>query len=161
MPLNAKQELINSCDMYSGLLQLDLAAIPEGQATASNGGCSRSAVAVAAECAAFNDLVSSIIAGKDSGVSSFEDVQAASQSCKTKEEAAGRLSSSVNTLKEAISGLSEDTLAEQIQAPWGQPISRFGLANVAAGHMWYHNGQVAYIQTLNGDDGFHWMPEEN
>lgn len=161
MPINAKQELLNSCDMYAHLLTLDLDAVPENQAVATNGGCTRSAVAVVAECAAFNNLVAGIIGSKDTGVGTFEDVQAASQGATSREQAKGSLVSSVTNLKDVVSALSDDELGETIQAPWGQPMSRFGLANVAAGHMWYHNGQVAYIQSLNGDSDMHWMPEEN
>ena len=158
MALNPKQELTGTIDMFAHLTTLDLEAVPDDKAVEANGGCSRSAVSVAAECAAFNHVCASLISGQPGKYQSFDDIQAFSKTCPNKAEAKAALQESVGVLKSAIESQTDDQLGEEISAPWGQPITRFSLGNVAAAHMWYHNGQIAYIQTLNNDSDNHWMP---
>lgn len=158
MALDPKKELLGSIDMFSHLMTMDLDAVPDEQATASNGGCSRSAVNVAAECAAFNEVCAGLITGQPGKYNSFDDVVAFAQQCPNKAEAKSALQQSVETLKAAVNSQETDQLADEIMAPWGQPLTKYSLGNIAAGHMWYHNGQIAYIQTLNNDGEMHWMP---
>ena len=154
--LDAKQELLNQFDMYAYLFNLDLDALSEVDAMKSYGGCTRSGVAVMAECAGFNKLIDSILKGTDAPqLDHLRDYEAQGTS---KEKAKQMLAESLDEIKSTIQGLSEEALGEAVMAPWGQEMSRYGLASIAAAHLWYHNGQVAYMQALNGDSKNYWMP---
>jgi hypothetical protein len=40
---------------------------------------------------------------------------------------------------------------------WQIPTPLFTLAHIAVSHLWYHDGQLNYIQALLGDEKVHWM----
>lgn len=48
--------------------------------------------------------------------------------------------------------------SDVFESPVG-PFTPLGMANLAVWHMMYHSGQLNYIQTVNGDTAFHWIPE--
>ena len=58
---------------------------------------------------------------------------------------------------EALTGASDEALNTVITPPWKMPAPLFSLANVAVSHIWYHDGQLNYIQMLLGDGAVHWM----
>lgn len=45
----------------------------------------------------------------------------------------------------------------EITRPDGSTVSAFASAEFAAIHMFYHLGQVNYVQTMYGDPAVHWM----
>jgi len=45
----------------------------------------------------------------------------------------------------------------EITRPDGSTVSAFASAEFAAVHMFYHLGQVNYVQTMYGDPAVHWM----
>ena len=56
----------------------------------------------------------------------------------------------------AFETLDENTLGETSDIPFGRPMSRMAIAELPAIHMMYHDGQLNYVQTLNGDKDIHW-----
>ena len=57
----------------------------------------------------------------------------------------------------AITSASDEALNAVVNAPWGMPTPVFILAQIAVSHIWYHDGQLNYIQSLLGDGEVHWM----
>jgi hypothetical protein len=74
-----------------------------------------------------------------------------------KSVAIARLSEATEALTGAIASASDDTLNQVVTPPWGMPAPLYICAQVAASHIWYHDGQLNYIQCLLGDDKVHWM----
>ena len=41
-------------------------------------------------------------------------------------------------------------------APWGMESKLYEFAQIAISHIWYHDGQLNYVQCLLGDGDYHW-----
>ena len=52
--------------------------------------------------------------------------------------------------------MSAEQLQEKVTAPWGQEMSKYDLAQMAALNTMYHDGQLNYFQALHGDGEMHW-----
>ncbi|MEZ5162652.1 MAG: hypothetical protein R2688_02665 [Fimbriimonadaceae bacterium] len=51
-----------------------------------------------------------------------------------------------------MAGASDELLNKPITAPFGMEMPVFAIAQIAVSHVWYHDGQLNYIQSLLGDD---------
>ena len=140
-----------------GFLVKDLDALSEEQSSSSPGGCARSALNVVAECAGFNRMVAGFL--KTGTVTSVppEQREALLASFDTKEKARAFLDETTDELIAAIDGVDESTLGETTSDLLGFPMTRFAIAEMPAGHMMYHDGQLTYLQTLHGDNNVHWF----
>ena len=49
-----------------------------------------------------------------------------------------------------------NTLMKTATTPWQMEASLYSLAQMAVSHIWYHDGQLNYIQCLMGDGDYHW-----
>ncbi len=58
-------------------------------------------------------------------------------------------------LLQAVRQLASDALEQTVMMPWGKPMSLFELAYDHYWNLTYHLGQIAYIQLLYGDVGYH------
>lgn len=56
---------------------------------------------------------------------------------------------------ETAKSFSEAQMEETVETEHG-PSTRFARCQFMALHTWYHSGQLNYIQTMLGDDGWHW-----
>lgn len=56
---------------------------------------------------------------------------------------------------ETIESFSEEQMLETIESE-GKETNRFERCRFMSWHLGYHSGQLNYIQTLMGDDGWHW-----
>lgn len=56
---------------------------------------------------------------------------------------------------EALEALKPEQLADKVSTEHGET-DKFERARFAATHLWYHSGQFNFIQTLLGDDDWHW-----
>ena len=79
----------------------------------------------------------------------------APQEYQSKADAMKDLSDSVDELLAAFGNVSEGALSKEIETPLGKMASGQLMA-IMGGHLMYHSGQLNYIQTLHGDDVFHW-----
>lgn len=60
-----------------------------------------------------------------------------------------------NKLVATIEAMSAEELEATITTEQGES-SRFDTCRFVTLHLWYHSGQLNFIQTLLGDDGWHW-----
>jgi hypothetical protein len=73
-----------------------------------------------------------------------------------KEQLLEMLNASLDRMAEGIAAASDEQLAEPSGPEEGAwPRSEF--CRLAGVHLWYHSGQINYIQTMLGDDQWHWM----
>lgn len=73
----------------------------------------------------------------------------------SKEKLQAHFEGSCQTFLSTLQGMSSQQLAEIIEID-GSQVTRYSRFRFAASHMWYHSGQLNFVQTLFGDTAFHW-----
>jgi hypothetical protein len=148
--------LVTATERAAGRLINDLNAIPDDHEDHCPGGCARSAVNIAAECAVINGLVATFLATGEAKRPAPEERDALLASYNSKTKAREFLSEETQRLIESIKNVDPETLGEEVVFFPGRPADRFTVASLPVGHMMYHDGQLCYIQTLYGDSKIHW-----
>jgi hypothetical protein len=77
--------------------------------------------------------------------------------CATRDGARAEVNAAVADFGDALRSASDETLAAEVVPAWQIPTPLFTLAHIAVSHLWYHDGQLNYIQALLGDEKVHWM----
>lgn len=137
------------------LMKADLEALEEDAFERSFGGKSRRVCDVVYEVMLVNDHVCRTIRGDelfdwpDGGWVTAPDGFAG------KAHILAEFNRSCDSLTETVAGLSAEALAGEVSTEHGNT-TRFERVQFMALHMWYHSGQLNYVQTLLGDDGWHW-----
>ena len=147
--INAGQELANWAVQVTGMLVKDVQALTEEVFAKTYGGVTRSAADVTAETTrSLIDATDRVNGGSGTDVEGTPF---------------GTIAEATTALTDAAAGLAEalqsnaDSLSETTTARWGQEMSRYQYCNIMVNHVWYHDGQICYIQELEGDDKNHWM----
>lgn len=153
--LNPAEQLCQSIQASVGFYVNDLKALKEGAYATPFTENVRSVQQVTAEVINFNTMTVETLNGRDANWEAL-DQEAVEASIDTIEKAIVELNSSVAKVCAAIQQNS-DSLGEVVNAAWGSPASKFIQANVVASHLWYHDGQICFIQQLQGDKEFHWF----
>ncbi len=152
------QQLITITEKWRHLLQKDFSCLtPEQQITSPAPG-GRTAVDILAESAMVNGIVAYHVANSKDGLPTLEEIRASQTGKDTPETAVAYLNEQTDLLKKVILGLDTDTLEDKM-SPFGFETTRFSMAEFGAVHMCYHDGQLNYIQSLNGDTKVHWSEE--
>lgn len=138
-----------------GRFRVDLLAIPEDAIFKSFGGCSRTAADLIFETNQVNDHVGQSVRGE----TQFEWVDGwlkAPETWKTKQDVVDAFTvSSERTIKTF-----DDLSLQELEAPYeddGKTTTRIERCRFITFHTDYHSGQLNFIQSLLGDDKFHWM----
>lgn len=149
------QQLITITDNWRHLLLKDFNCLtPEQQVTSpAKGG--RTAVDILAECAMVNGIIAYHVANSKEGLQTVEEIKASQAGKDTPEAAVAYLNEQTDILKTTIQSLDPDTLEDKM-SPFGFEATRYFMAEFGGVHMCYHDGQLNYIQSLNGDDKVHW-----
>jgi hypothetical protein len=77
--------------------------------------------------------------------------------CATRQGALALLKRTSEDFDQALAGCSDEDLAKTVTAPWQMDAPLYMIAQIAVSHLWYHDGQLNYIQCLLGDEKVHWM----
>ncbi len=133
----------------------DLNATPDDKIRSGAGGVSRSAIDVVVECGSLNAWVAAMLTGGETPNRSPEERAAFIASFQTKESTLAYLDQQTHLLLTAVDAMDENTLGDIVETPIG-PMTRFGVVELTAMHMMYHDGQINYIQAMNGDAEMHW-----
>jgi hypothetical protein len=64
---------------------------------------------------------------------------------------------SLQRFVEVVQSYGDGIHTDAYPSPVG-PFTPMGMANLVVWHTMYHSGQLNFIQTLCGDDQFHWIP---
>jgi len=151
-----KSHLRGFTERTYAMLVNDLKAVPVKAQNVGVSGIGRSPLNIVAECAATNGMIAKFLSGVEAQRPAPEERAKLLASFDTAEKALAYLESETNTLYAAIDGLDVATLSEMSDKPFGRPMSKFAIAEVPALHMFYHDGQLNYIQSLLGDTEMHW-----
>lgn len=134
----------------------DIQAIPEEKWNATMGGCSRPASEMTAEVVSILDWASEAMAGRVRGTDEGQLIAEYKGRCSTREGASDEMRRAAATFAEALGRADDETLTGLVRAPWGLEAPLITLVHIASSHIWYHDGQLNYIQCLMGDGDYHW-----
>lgn len=155
--IDAKAYLSGWLNGLQGMYLADINAIPEDKWHATYGGCTRSASDITADAISLFGWTSQAMKGNVLQAGEGEMMETLKAECASKEGAAACMKSHVSDFVAALAGCSEEALNSPVKAPWGLEAPLFALAQIAVSHLWYHDGQLNYIQCLLGDEKIHWM----
>ena len=133
----------------AGLWAKDLAAHREEEFASASGGA-RSVADFAYETVFVNQRIAARLRGE--GVAPMDGFPSCPDDLRSREALAKAMAESAEEVLAAV-GDPERTITR----PDGTTVSAFASAEFAAIHMYYHLGQVNYIQTVYGDPAVHWM----
>ncbi|HRI43073.1 MAG TPA: hypothetical protein PLL78_04600 [Fimbriimonadaceae bacterium] len=139
--------------MYSA----DIAAIPDDKWHATFGGCTRPASELTADAIGMLSWTTQALNGNLDADYEAAITERFKTSCATKEGAANALRTTAEEFNRALASASDETLNKIVAPPWKMDAPLFMLAQIAVSHIWYHDGQLNYIQCLLGDEKIHWM----
>lgn len=141
----------------TGMYTADIQAIPDDQWNATHGGCTKSARDVTADAIGMLDWTTEALKGNVIGLQESYVTEQLKGVCGTKDGACAKLASASKAFAEALASASDDALNGMVTPPWQMDAPLFMIAQIAVSHLWYHDGQLNYIQCLLGDDQVHWM----
>ncbi|MEI7577676.1 MAG: DinB family protein [Armatimonadota bacterium] len=150
-----KAETIESVRGSFTILEKDLIAMPEDLFTKSFQGKSRSVADIIFEINAVNDHIGATIRGETPAPWPYEGFVTAPPDFQAKEVVIASLLASRDRFMATIDALSEEDLLGTVQTERG-PTTSSARCRFVANHNWYHSGQLNFIQTLSGDDGWNW-----
>lgn len=135
----------------------DLAALTQEQFDGTYGGVTRSPRNIATEVAVLTSGTVKIVQGGDLAMPSDEVMASTEAELDTPAKAGHAVKAAAVELAKAVKAASDEDLAREIAMPWGQAFSVYALAHLTATHIMYHDGQINYVQSINGDKEVHWF----
>ncbi len=117
----------------------------------------RSALSLAQECAVMNRYAAQTLLDRKAPPFDFSQYEAACAALDTADKALAELDAATSHLVEVILDFPEEDLETRIPMPWaeGFTMSFLEIVLMSYWNMTYHEGQMAYIQTLYGDTEMH------
>lgn len=150
-PSHPAEALVSQLQRISGLFATDLRNMSHEMLDANLGGKARSGYDLAYEVVTVNKLVLD-----GAGDPPTPGVwMKAPDSFKDKDAAVREFETSIEGVCSNLLNSEPEKLQEIVESPLG-PMPRLALAQILPMHIMYHSGQLNYIQTLHGDDAFHW-----
>jgi len=132
----------------------DLEAIPSEAVDKCLGGKARTVADIVHEVNLVNEDIRRNMIGEPVG--EWPDGWiTAPENLRTKEAVLAAFRETSDRLKATITGWTDDDLAAKVTTEHGET-DRSERCRFITLHLWYHSGQLNFIQTLLGDDGWHW-----
>jgi hypothetical protein len=157
--LDARAMLKGWAMALADMTSKDIRAIPEDKWTATFGGATKSACDATVDAISLMRWVNEALKGNVISTDEPDARQQVVGACSSRETAISALNGACREFGEAMSAASDESLNATIMPPWKMPSSLISLANIAVSHIWYHDGQLNYIQMLLGDAKVHWMDQ--
>ena len=133
----------------------DLEALPEEAFTKCFGSKVRTVADIVHEVNLVNDHVGMVMRGEKPFEWPEGDWIRAPVEFNTKTVIIKAFQDSSNRIIETINSMTEADLEGTVQTEHGER-TRFERCRFMTLHIWYHSGQLNFVQTLLGDDGWHW-----
>jgi hypothetical protein len=137
------------------LLSKDLEYLPEEAFNRSFGPACRTVADIIYELNMVNDHVGLTIRGEERFPWPEGWIKAPAD-FRTKEAVIAAFTQSIERFIATAEGFSEEDMLVLIPDGDGGETNRFERCRFVALHNWYHSGQLNFVQTLLGDDAFHW-----
>jgi hypothetical protein len=150
------EDLIKRLRMSASLFMKDLEAMPEEMLCSCPGGKARSGLDLAYEVTTVNNMVADKANGQP--IPMPEKIQGWMRAPEglTKQQVIADFTNSVDGACNGLAKLTDEQLDEILETPMG-PMPLINMAQILPSHIMYHSGQLNYIQTLHGDDAWHWV----
>lgn len=133
----------------------DLEALPEEAFDKSFGPKVRTVADIVFEVNLVNDHIGRNVRGEQQPAWPDEGWIKAPDDLKSKDAVIESFRKGTEKLVETFSPLSPEQMAEEVATDHG-PRTKAERCRFVTLHTWYHSGQLNFIQTLLGDDGWHW-----
>jgi hypothetical protein len=143
--------LVSACNMF----KQDLEALPEEAFTKRFGPKVRTVADIVYEVNMVNDMLGMIIRGEEPPAWPEGGWVTAPGDFNTKDIVLAAFSESSAKIIATAEALTPEELLAPMQSERGET-NREERCRFLALHRWYHSGQLNYIQTLFGDDEWHW-----
>ncbi len=143
--------LVSACNMF----KQDLEALPEEAFTKRFGPKVRTVADIVYEVNMVNDMLGMIIRGEEPPAWPEGGWVTAPGDFNTKDIFLAAFSESSAKIIATAEALTPEELLAPMQSERGET-NREERCRFLALHLWYHSGQLNYIQTLFGDDEWHW-----
>ena len=152
--VNLNAHLRGMIERFSGYLLSDLFALDEQAAAAQPNASTRSAIGIAAHCAAFNRMIAAILTtGKRPEVTDAER-DAFIASITTRELAGAALQQATHDLLAVVDAFPPERWNDDLNGFVGPKM--LNAATFSVIHMMYHVGQLNHLHLLQGDTSMHW-----
>lgn len=155
--INARAYLQNWLRGLVSMYTADINATPDEKWNETFGGCTKSACQFTADAIGMLMWATTALKGTPANDGYMGQMEIVAGQCGTKAGAIEKLSTAADEFIDALGKVSEEDLAKDVVTPWGMPTPLFMVAQIAVSHVWYHDGQLNYVQCLLGDDKVHWM----
>jgi hypothetical protein len=155
--IDARGYLSDWLEMVSGMMVSDIKAIPDEKWTEPFGGCTRASNSLLADTVTFLNWTEAAMKEKESDA--YDHMKELAETFADKQLAIDSFIKAVADFKATLAAASDETLNKAVKAPWQAPTPIFMLATIAVNHIWYHDGQLNYVQCILGDGAVHWMGE--
>jgi uncharacterized damage-inducible protein DinB len=155
MNMEQKPALENLINSTADMVMKDLEALPEEAFAKKFDGKARTVADIVYELVVVNDFLCKKYLGDEPIEFEFNGWLTAPDDFQAKDVVVAGMKESIEKVKSALSEATEDVLAKVNETPQGPKTTGEQLQFIGV-HMAYHSGQFNYIQTLLGDDGWHW-----
>lgn len=154
MDMDHKASAVKGLEGAINVFRQDLEALGEEAFCKSFGPATRTVADIVYEVNMVNDHVGLSVRGEE--VFKWpEGYIKAPEGFKDKQTVTAAFDESAQRILDTFRGYTQ----EELEVPFPNPDSegtRFGQCRFVTLHLWYHSGQLNYIQTLLGDDAWHW-----
>ena len=152
--MNAKEKTLHSINRTFRAFSQDLEALPDDTFPRSLGGKARTVADVVYEVNLTNDWLRLNLLGEPV-LNRPNAWVTAPEEARTKETAIASFQVSSEQVIHLVEQMALEELEGIIQTELGE-MTRAELCRSMTVHLWYHSGQLNYIQTLLGDAESHW-----
>lgn len=135
----------------------DLEAMSEEALSSSPGGKARAGCDVTYELAGMYMMFTGLLQSRSGEIIGPSEWVKAPSEFRDKSAVTQLFDDAIIGFSDALRNYSGDAICDEYPSPFG-PFTPLGMGNLAVWHTMYHSGQLNYIQTLHGDDEFHWKP---
>lgn len=140
----------------TGMYTADINAIPDDKLDWSPGGCARSAKSITTEVVGMCKYAAALCRGEEPQMTE-DSLAEAVGNLDTKAKMVEAFSAACQDLSASLTSASPDVLNKVVTPPWQMDAPVYMIAQIMVSHIWYHDGQLNYIQSLLGDEKVHWM----
>lgn len=161
MSASIKQCTLDLLDQMGGFFAADLERLSEEQVMTSPGGAARRPIDYVHEVTIVNRAFACQVRGEDysahfAGQAEDENKFTVAPSGLTKAAAIEAFKESIQDVRSAVEGMTEEELLAPKASFFGEKPAYF-IAQFAAIHTNYHNGQLNVVQGLGGDGKNNWF----
>lgn len=153
--MNLKENALKGLNRVIDLYNKDLAALPEEAFDKSFGPKARTVADFMHEINMVNDSLCKELRGEGRPEWPDEGWVKAPENLKSKAAVLEAFQASSDAAVATVESLPESAMEEIVKTEMGEfpKVDRIRFMSI---HLWYHLGQINFIQTLLGDDEWHW-----